>query len=93
MLSGINRFLDTNFTKDEMMTIYTYIGNNIRRPPHRAVCSIGLQHGNIGGTLMKLTKEQFRTRILKEQEKKKQRPLPGNRSLHLYKALAVFALK
>lgn len=32
MLSGINRFLDTNFTKDEMMTIYTYIGNNIRRP-------------------------------------------------------------
>lgn len=32
MLSGINRFLNTNFAKDEMMTIYTYIGNNIRRP-------------------------------------------------------------
>lgn len=32
MLSGINRFLNTNFTKDDMMTIYTYLGNNIRRP-------------------------------------------------------------
>lgn len=27
MLSGINRFLGTNFTEDDMETIYTYLGN------------------------------------------------------------------
>ncbi len=27
MLSGINRFLGTHFTEDDMETIYTYLGN------------------------------------------------------------------
>lgn len=27
MLDGINDFMDTNFTEDEMMEIYTYLGN------------------------------------------------------------------
>lgn len=27
MLNGINRFLGTNFTKDDMELIYTYLGN------------------------------------------------------------------
>ena len=27
MLDGINQFLNTNFTSEEMITIYTYLGN------------------------------------------------------------------
>lgn len=27
MLDGINNYMDTNFTEDEMMEIYTYLGN------------------------------------------------------------------
>lgn len=27
MLDGINSYMDTNFTEDEMMEIYTYLGN------------------------------------------------------------------
>lgn len=27
MLDGINNYMDTNFTEDEMMKIYTYLGN------------------------------------------------------------------
>ena len=27
MLDGINNYMDTDFTEDEMMEIYTYLGN------------------------------------------------------------------
>ena len=31
MLSGINMFLGTNFTKDDMVVVYTYLGNRCNR--------------------------------------------------------------
>lgn len=31
MLDGINAFLETNFTKEDMDLIYTYLGNDINR--------------------------------------------------------------
>ena len=32
MCSGINRYLGTNFTHDDMSEIYTYLGNGVKRP-------------------------------------------------------------
>lgn len=31
-LDGINKFLGTNFTRDDIEIIYTYLGNSINRP-------------------------------------------------------------
>lgn len=32
MLNGINKFLDTNFSSEDMEEIYTYLGNSCNRP-------------------------------------------------------------
>lgn len=32
MLTGINAYLGTNFTEDDMETIYTYLGNCVNHP-------------------------------------------------------------
>ena len=41
MLNGINEFLDTDFTKDNMCKIYEYLGNGINHELTKRFVSSG----------------------------------------------------